>query len=329
MATQLDMSLDDIIAKKTKSIKKGTSAKGKMGVGRKPVVVKKAKPTIKSRQTATRPKNQGRASKSVVVGNVFMRKAGGALVGGGAARRSRGGGVRLGKGILSRVGGKVGGGGGGNAGTTVEVSNLNYDIMSEDINELFATCGPLLSAEVDYDASGRSEGGATVVFQRRADALEAVKKFNNRTLDGTAMTVKIAQGGTANGASSARGRGSLAGSKASLFGTALGQVGAYSAPASRGRGGAGARGGGKASLFGTALGQATSSGTRPANVRGRGAVKAGGGGKASLFGSALSQVTGGGRGSKGKRRSAAAMMEMDAGNVKGRGGINTGLRSSR
>ncbi|CAM9800733.1 unnamed protein product, partial [Heterosigma akashiwo] len=219
MATQLDMSLDDIIAKKTKSIKKGTSAKGKMGVGRKPVVVKKAKPTIKSRQTATRPKKSGRASKSVVVGNVFMRKAGGALV--------------------------VGGGGGGNAGTTVEVSNLNYDIMSEDINELFATCGPLLSAEVDYDASGRSEGGATVVFQRRADALEAVKKFNNRTLDGTAMTVKIAQGGTANGASSARGRGSLAGSKASLFGTALGQVGAYSAPVSRGRGGAGARGGGK------------------------------------------------------------------------------------
>eukprot|EP00639_Heterosigma_akashiwo_P020690 CAMPEP_0206410568 /NCGR_PEP_ID=MMETSP0294-20121207/32675_1 /ASSEMBLY_ACC=CAM_ASM_000327 /TAXON_ID=39354 /ORGANISM="Heterosigma akashiwo, Strain CCMP2393" /LENGTH=308 /DNA_ID=CAMNT_0053870949 /DNA_START=63 /DNA_END=990 /DNA_ORIENTATION=+ len=308
MATQLDMSLDDIIAKKTKSIKKGTSAKGKMGVGRKPVVVKKAKPTIKSRQTATRPKNQGRASKSVVVGNVFMRKAGGALV----------------------VGGLQDDGGGGNAGTTVEVSNLNYDIMSEDINELFATCGPLLSAEVDYDASGRSEGGATVVFQRRADALEAVKKFNNRTLDGTAMTVKIAQGGTANGASSARGRGSLAGSKASLFGTALGQVGAYSAPASRGRGGAGVRGGGgKASLFGTALGQATSSGTRPANVRGRGAVKAAGGGKASLFGSALSQVTGGGRGSKGKRRSAAAMMEMDAGNVKGRGGINTGLRSSR
>lgn len=41
-------------------------------------------------------------------------------------------------------------------GVKLIVSNLNYDIMSADIEELFSTVGELSKAEVKFDRSGRS-----------------------------------------------------------------------------------------------------------------------------------------------------------------------------
>lgn len=88
-------------------------------------------------------------------------------------------------------------------GTKLQISNLAYSVLSEDLKDLFGSIGDVKRATVNFDKSGRSLGTATVVFSRRGDAVAAVKKYNGVPLDDSPMRITLlgnALGGGGGGA---------------------------------------------------------------------------------------------------------------------------------
>ncbi|KAJ4779837.1 THO complex subunit 4 [Rhynchospora pubera] len=75
--------------------------------------------------------------------------------------------------------------------TKLFVSNLDYAVTDEDIQELFSVIGEIKHYSINYDRTGRSEGTAEVVFARHADALVAVKRYDNMLLDGKPIKIDI------------------------------------------------------------------------------------------------------------------------------------------
>ncbi|CAA0318931.1 unnamed protein product [Arabidopsis thaliana] len=81
-------------------------------------------------------------------------------------------------------------------GTTVYITNLDQGVTNEDIRELYAEIGELKRYAIHYDRNGRPSGSAEVVYMRRSDAIQAMRKYNNVLLDGRPMKLEILGGST-------------------------------------------------------------------------------------------------------------------------------------
>jgi len=85
----------------------------------------------------------------------------------------------------NRAGGSI------ETGTRLLITNLAFNVLNEDLKDLFEQVGDVKKVNVHFDKSGRSLGKATVVFSRRNDAVTALKKFNNVSLDDSPMKIEL------------------------------------------------------------------------------------------------------------------------------------------
>jgi len=179
MTDKIDQSLDDII-KKNKPARGGGRGRGGRG---------------------GRGGSGGRGGRGPRVS--------GARGGGGASRGGRGGRRGGGRGGASRTpyvrgnadrswdhdmfdGPRRGGVATASATAKLIVSNLDFGVSNNDVTELFSEFGRLKNAVVHYDKSGRSLGSADVVFERKNDAIKAMKQYNGVPLDGRPMNIQLA-----------------------------------------------------------------------------------------------------------------------------------------
>lgn len=78
--------------------------------------------------------------------------------------------------------------------TKLYVGNLNYDVTGDQLSELFAQAGTVVSAIVINDRySGRSKGFGFVEMSGAEDAKKAIEMFNEKDLQGRKLVVNEAR----------------------------------------------------------------------------------------------------------------------------------------
>lgn len=92
-------------------------------------------------------------------------------------------------------------------GTMLRVGNLDSNVSSEDVEELFGEVGALKSATVATKADGSSKGFAHVTFKRKADAEAALERYNNVPLDGKPLKITLQSNVTSMGKGKGKGGG--------------------------------------------------------------------------------------------------------------------------
>lgn len=78
-------------------------------------------------------------------------------------------------------------------GTKLYVGNLNYEITSEELKNIFEPYGKILSAKVvNNPETKRSRGYGFVEFSLEEDAQKATTELNGRSVEGRTLTVNNA-----------------------------------------------------------------------------------------------------------------------------------------
>ena len=79
-------------------------------------------------------------------------------------------------------------------GTKLFVGNLSFDVIENDLQDLFAQAGSVNSVDIMQDrATGRSRGFGFVEMATEADTAKAITMFNGKEFKGRALTVNEAR----------------------------------------------------------------------------------------------------------------------------------------
>ena len=79
-------------------------------------------------------------------------------------------------------------------GTKLFVGNLSFDVIENDLQDLFGQAGSVNSVDIMQDrTTGRSRGFGFVEMATEADSAKAISMFNGKELKGRALTVNEAR----------------------------------------------------------------------------------------------------------------------------------------
>lgn len=79
-------------------------------------------------------------------------------------------------------------------GIRLYVGNLPFNVTEEELREHFSTIGPLSFLSIPTDReTGKQRGFAFVEFKDRAQADEAIRRFNNQSFQGRSLSVSEAR----------------------------------------------------------------------------------------------------------------------------------------